>query len=342
MRLLKELSRRDLVVFLGPGGVGKTTTAAAAALEAAKTRKTLVLTVDPARRLADALGVTVGNEATPVEGGLSAMMLDTKVALDRLVLRHAPDPDRARRILQSRFYRQLSDAFAGSEEFVAMGALDDILARREFDLVVVDTPPSQHAVDFLTVNDRLLRVYESGAVRYLVRPTAVLRLAGGRLVQAASRFTAQGYVDEVVEFLLLFDRMFLEMEPRVRRMREILSDPARTSLNLVLAPEFDSLHEGEAMVREVARRTGLSFSSVVVNRVFPARRSGAPRGEGPVAEVLAFYDALAAWQAEALAYARHALAAEVVVAPAIPGSVHDVDGLRRLADGLFRGRPIDL
>ena len=232
LALSEQLRTKQLVVFLGTGGVGKTTIAAAAALEASRHRKTLVLTIDPARRLADSLGVKLGSEVASVRPNLDALMLDTKAALDALVRRYAGSQDTLRRILKSRFYEQLSDAFAGSEEFVAMGALHDLMADGKYDLIVVDTPPSAHAIEFLRVNKRLIRVYESGVVKYLFRPTRFLRLGGGYMAQMLSRWTSNEYVEEFGEFMTTFDQMFADMEQRVRAIDAVLTDPARTSLNV--------------------------------------------------------------------------------------------------------------
>jgi len=164
--LREALRTKQLVVLLGTGGVGKTTISATCALEAARQgRRTLVLTIDPARRLADSLGVKLGSEVVNVAPNLDALMLDTKAALDALVRRYAPSGETLARILRSRFYEQLSDAFAGSEEFVAMGTLHDLLQDGRYDVIVVDTPPSTHAIDFLRVNKKLIRVYDSGVVK---------------------------------------------------------------------------------------------------------------------------------------------------------------------------------
>jgi anion-transporting ArsA/GET3 family ATPase len=362
--LERALATKKLVVFLGTGGVGKTTIAAASALHASRTRRTLVLTVDPARRLADSLGVKLGSEVANVRPNLDALMLDTKAALDALVRRYAHDARTLHRVFESRFYEQLSDAFAGSEEFVAMGALHDLVADGQYDLVVVDTPPSAHAVEFLKVNRKLIRVFDSGVVKYLFKPTRILRLGGGAMMQMLTRWTTNEYVEELAEFMVTFDQMFRDMETRVRAMDTILDDPARTSLHIVATAEEESVPRAAKLHRDVTQGLGLRVDSAIVNRYHPRLpgmevtdlldsppfRAGTVRRLAAAAHVDAdaaerflddaikaarFYDSLARDQAR---YAE-ALRAEVPVpmrlVPAMEGSVHDLDGLERVRAALF-------
>ncbi|HEX2022714.1 MAG TPA: ArsA-related P-loop ATPase [Candidatus Thermoplasmatota archaeon] len=365
MTIARQLATRRLVVFLGTGGVGKTTIAAASALQAARMgRRTLVLTIDPARRLADSLGVKMGSEAVRVRENLDAMMLDTKAALDALVTRHAKSPETLRAILASRFYEQLSDAFAGSEEFVAMGALHDLLADGRYDVIVVDTPPSSHAVEFLKVNRKLIRVYESGVVKYLFRPTRFLRVGGGGMARVLARWTTSEYVQEFGEFMTTFDEMFADMEARVRRMDEIVTDPSRTSLNLVATAEEESVPNAARLYREVVEGLRLPVSACVVNRAYPrlrgmeittmlddpAYRAGARRrladaaraddGEAEAflrdaVEAARFYDALATDHERYAARLREGVPVPSLTVPAMPTSVHDLAGLERVREALF-------
>ncbi len=364
MNLEQALATKKLVVFLGTGGVGKTTIAAASALHASRTRKTLVLTVDPARRLADSLGVKLGSEIVNVRPNLDALMLDTKAALDALVKRYAHDARTLHRILNSRFYEQLSDAFAGSEEFVAMGALHDLIADGQYDLVVVDTPPSAHAVEFLRVNRRLIRVFESGVVKYLFKPTRFLRLGGGAMMQLLTRWTSNEYVEEMAEFMVTFDQMFRDMETRVRAMDEVLNDPARTSLHVVATAEEESVPRATRLYRDITQTLGLRVDSAIVNRYHPrlpgmevtemldnpAFRAGSVKRIGAAARVdpdaaerflddaikaARFYDGLARDQARYADKLREEMPVPVRVVPAMQGSVHDLAGLERVRAALF-------
>ncbi|MHB8604289.1 MAG: ArsA family ATPase [Thermoplasmatota archaeon] len=365
MRLGDQLRTKKLVVFLGTGGVGKTTIAAAAALEASAHRKTLVLTIDPARRLADALGVDLGKDAVEVRPNLDAMMLDTKAALDSLVRRYAPNAETLDRVVASPFYAQLSDAFAGSEEFVAMGALHDILADGKYDVVVVDTPPSKHAVDFLAVNRKLIRVFDSGVVRYLFKPTRFLRLGGGYVAQSLARWTSADFLEDVAEFMVTFDEMFMEMESRVRTMERLVRDRDRTSLNIVTSAEPETAPLAIELYREVTERLALRVDSCVVNRYYP-RLKGMENvrelaAEGPFREgairivaestkrdldearaflddavaAALFYGALAREHEGALETLEREVAAPKHFVPALAHSVHDLDGLEQVRRHLF-------
>lgn len=365
MSLEQELRAKRLVVFLGTGGVGKTTIAAAAALEAARGRKTLVLTIDPARRLADSLGIKLGSEIANVAPNLDALMLDTKAALDALVKRYAVNQETLHRIFRSRFYEQLSDAFAGSEEFVAMGTLHDLLVDGRYDVIIVDTPPSTHAVEFLKVNQKLIRVYESGVVKYLFKPTRFLRLGGGYMMNVLSRWTSSEYVEEMAEFMTTFDQMFQDMETRVRTMQAILGDPARTGYVIVATAEEESVPHTTRLYREVTQGLGLPIGACVVNRAYPrlkgmdvttavesfdyragalrrlAAATGASLDESAeflddAVKAAQFYEAIASDHEKYAAQLRSEVPVPFRTVPAMPGSVHDLAGLEKVRAALFR------
>lgn len=355
------LREKRLAVFLGPGGVGKTTISAACALQAARSRRSLVLTVDPARRLADAMGMRLGAHEARVAPSLDAAMLDTKQALDELVTKYAPSPEVLQRILRSPFYAQLSDAFAGSEEFVSAGKLFEYLQAGAYECIVVDTPPAAHALDFLEVPERLVRVFDSGAVQWLFKPSRVLRLAGGKAAHFLARWTSQQYLEDMATFFLQFDRMFLEMEERVRGMRAILTDPAQTGIAIVAAPEAPSLATAEVFYRELTERLRMPVDAVVVNRVLakPPSATGlrvdeleellrtglrsAPGVAASEVEELAHaiavgaerYRVLAMTQQEAIARFAKALDCEVVQVPALAESVSSLEGLEGLRAAMF-------
>ncbi|MCA1813804.1 MAG: PhoH family protein [Halobacteriales archaeon] len=361
MTLQSQLRDKRLVVFLGAGGVGKTTIAAACAVQAARERETLALTIDPARRLADALGVRLGAGETRVEGRLSAAMLDSKQALDDMVRKYAPDQERLQRIMASPFYAQLSDAFAGSEEFVASGQLYELLQQQRYELVVVDTPPSKHALDFLEVPERLVKVFDSGAVSWLFKPTRLLRLAGGRATALLARWTSQRYIEDVADFFTQFDRMFLDMEQRVRAMRGILTDPAQTAIAIVALPEPASMLAARTFHRELTERLRMPVDAIVVNRVLtnpPPQRGVSDEelarllakalehsGTVPRAHVeplsqgvvrgASLYRAMAQHQQEAIRALASEVACEVVQVPALPESVSSLAGLEKLRAAMF-------
>jgi anion-transporting ArsA/GET3 family ATPase len=359
--LATMLRDKRLAVFLGPGGVGKTTIGAACALQAARQRETLALTIDPAKRLADAMGVRLGAREVRVQGKLSAAMLDTKQALDELVTKYAPGPEVLQRILRSPFYAQLSDAFAGSEEFVSAGKLYEYLQEQRYELVVVDTPPSKHALDFLEVPQRLVRVYDSGAVQFLFKPTRLLRMAGGKATMFLARWTSREYLEDLASFFLEFDDMFLDMEQRVRAMRGILTDPAQTGIAIVAAPEPASLEVARVFYQELTERLRMPVDAVVVNRVLmnPPRDPGF--GEEELRKLLAaalrkspavpltladelaagiargagIYRAMAAQHEQGIQALQREVACEVVQVPALPEPVSSLEGLERLRASMF-------
>lgn len=359
MKLAQQLREKDLLVLLGAGGVGKTTVSAACALEAAKHRRTLVLTIDPAKRLADAMGITLGSEVTEVRPGLDALMLDTKKALDDLVEKYAPSPETLQRIMRSQFYAQLSDAFAGSEEFVAMGTLYELLHDEgDWEVIIVDTPPSKHAVDFLDVNRRLIRVFDSGVVKWVFKPTRILRLGGGYVARALARWTSTEYLEEVADFVVTFDDMFLDMEDRVRTMQGILTDQSRTGINLVTSAEEESVPVSLGLRDEVVENLGLHVDAAVVNRVLPMLRGLTPRTDTDAARkaleahgvsreaasafvddaelALTFYATQAQDHARNMGEIREALDADdLLTVPALGESVHDMEALERVRAELF-------
>jgi anion-transporting ArsA/GET3 family ATPase len=197
----ERLLDKRIAVCVGAGGVGKTTLAAAIGLSAARRgRRAVVVTIDPARRLADALGVgTLDNQpraiprdvlaglSVPEEGALFAMMLDMKRTFDELVARFAADDEARERILQNSIYQHVSDALAGSAEYSAMEKVFEISERQEFDLIVLDTPPSQHALDFLEAPERLLEFLDSRLVHVLVHPALAAGRFGVRVFQRGTR-----------------------------------------------------------------------------------------------------------------------------------------------------------
>jgi len=359
--LASVLREKRLAVFLGPGGVGKTTVSAACALQAARQRRTLALTIDPAQRMADAMGIALGAKETRVAPGLDVAMLDTKQALDELVAKYAPSPERLQDILHSSFYQTLSDAFAGSEEFASAGKLYEYLQAQRYDLILVDTPPSKHALDFLEVPERLVRVFDSGAVQWLVKPSRVLRIAGGRFAEVLGRWTSQRHLEEMAEFFLQFDAMFLDMEQRVRAMRTILTDPAQTGIVLLATPEPASLRAALRFHAELTERLRLPVDALVVNRVLPdpPRDSGVPSRElvalyrgalehvagadpGLAEEVAAgmvedmeHYRAAAEVQQRCLADLAKQVDCEVVQVPMLPEAVQSLEGLERIRAAIF-------
>ncbi|MGH0032225.1 MAG: ArsA family ATPase [Myxococcota bacterium] len=281
------LRERRIVVCVGCGGVGKTTVSASLALEAARAgRRALVLTIDPARRLADALGVgDLGDEPqairrtlldaldVPPEGALSAVMLDMKRTFDDLVARFAEDESARERILTNPIYQHVSDALAGSVEYSAMEKVYQLASGGDYDLIVVDTPPAQHALDFLEAPRRLLEFLDSRLVNLLIHPAFAASRLGVRLFQRSTRrvfrvieqVTGMGFLEDVSEFLLAFEGMSEGFRRRAGEVRRLLEGP-ESAFVLVAGPERESVVQSEQFLDRL-EGFGVELVGLVANRV---------------------------------------------------------------------------
>ncbi|MGP8058579.1 MAG: ArsA family ATPase [Acidimicrobiales bacterium] len=353
---LAELAAgRRVVVCCGPGGVGKTTVSATFALQGARAgRRACVVTVDPARRLADSLGVdSLPNTPTKVEGDwpgeLHALMLDTKGTFDELVERYAKTPEQAQSIQTNRLYRNLAGALSGTQEYMAMEKLYELTEDGSYDLVVVDTPPTRNALDLLDAPRRLTHFLENRLFRALLLPTrAYLRavsLAAQALLRTISKVAGAEIVEDAVSFFQAFEGMEEGFRNRAAAVRELLSDPA-TAYVVVTSPRPDAVEEAAFFAGRLAE-TGVHPDALVVNRVHPTFAAGDPLPEAPAGSDLgALAQNLA--QLEAVAEREEAAYAELVgrVAPAPVGrvallgsDVHDLGGLGLVADSLFGPAP---
>ncbi len=281
------LAGHRVLVCVGSGGVGKTTMAASLALAAALSgSRAIVLTIDPARRLADSLGVgPIGNAPRPVPldpfpnakgGSLDAMMLDQKGSWDALVERHAPTPEIAARIRKNPFYQQLSETFAGSQEYMAVEQLGALVASGRWDLVVVDTPPSQHAIDFLEAPQRLLGFLDRQVVRWFVSPTGgfgwsafqAMNRTAGFLLRRLEEATGLATLGQVGDFFNDMSGLFDGFEERFHRVMGLLRDPA-TAFLLVASPDEQVLGQVEFLSGRMAAME-MPLKGVIMNRVHDA------------------------------------------------------------------------
>ncbi len=281
MTLAGLLTERRLVLCVGSGGVGKTTSAAAIAVAAARQgRRTAVLTVDPAQRLRDALGLGEDDgrphRVTTASGvQFDAMLLDVKRTFDELVIGLASTPEQARRILENRLYQNLSGTLAGSAEYMAVESVLRLAETGDYDLLVVDTPPARHAVDFLDAPRRLLALLDSRAFSILKDPASILPAAGSRLagmvlagvLRGLERFTGIGLVKEIGEFVRVIEDLTGALRDRVAQVDALLKSDA-TGLLLVTAPEPRLIGETEELARALAA-VHLRVHGVVVNRMLP-------------------------------------------------------------------------
>ncbi len=344
-----------VIVCAGPGGVGKTTVAAVIALDAARLgRRACVITVDPAKRLADALGVaTLTNVPAPVEGdfpgSLHALMLDTKGTFDDLVARYARSEAQAEAIRQNRIYRDLTGMLSGTQEYMAMEKLYELTESGQFDLVVVDTPPTRNALDLLDAPRRLTRFLDNRLFRALLAPTRaslrLLSLATRALLRTISRVAGAEIVQDAVDFFQAFEGMEEGFSDRAAAVRRLLADPS-TAYVLITSPRPDSIEETAYFAAKLTE-TGVAPAALVVNRVhlaFGPVDTGTAVGPGALAALLANHERLArtvAAENESLAALFEELPeCPVSRVPLLAGDVHDLEGLGTLADLLFADAPV--
>jgi anion-transporting ArsA/GET3 family ATPase len=349
---------RTIIVCCGSGGVGKTTTAAVIALEGARAgRRTVVVTIDPAKRLADALGLE-GLTDTPAlingdwPGELSALMLDVKSTFDALVTIYASGDDQAQRILGNRFYKNISGALSGTQEYMAMEKLYELHETTDFDLVVVDTPPTRHALDFLDAPRRLGRFLDHRLFRVLMAPSrGVLKpvnMAAQAFIRTVAKVVGADVIDDAIAFFQAFQGMEEGFRRRARRVNELLADP-QTAFVLVASPRRDTVEEAEYFAERLDE-AGIDVQALVVNRMHPTFGDpGLPEAIRERARTLAgtdlggLYSNLADFQLVASREEEHlaGLAATVEPAPVVrvpflSSDVHDLDGLAEIATHLYR------
>ncbi len=348
-----------ILVCCGAGGVGKTTTSAALALAAAEAgRSVVVLTIDPARRLAQSLGLTeLDNEPRRVDvpgaaGELHAMMLDMKRTFDDIVVAHST-PDRAQQILANPFYQTLSSSFAGTQEYMAMEKLGQLRASDQWDLIIVDTPPSRSALDFLDAPNRMSRFLDGTMIRLLMAPSrAGFKFASAGFLlfsRIVSKILGGQLLRDISAFVAALDTMFGGFRERATATYELLRRPG-TSFVVVASPEPDALREASYFVDRLSADQ-MPLAGLVVNRTHPPATAAlsATRAAAAAEEVLEAGGPDAGLAAAALRVhaERMTLAAreqhladrftsahpEVAVrtVPAAAGDVHDLDGLRTMA-----------
>ncbi|MGH3354319.1 MAG: ArsA family ATPase [Nocardioidaceae bacterium] len=367
------LADRDvgIIVCCGAGGVGKTTTSAALALRAAEQgRRAVVLTIDPARRLAQSMGLTeLDNNPRPVSGvdtsaggGLDAMMLDMKRTFDEVVESHAT-PEKARQILSNPFYQALSSSFAGTQEYMAMEKLGQLHAdaRRtgRWDLILVDTPPSRSALDFLDAPERLASFLDGRFIRLLLAPAkgpARLLSAGlGVVTNALNRVLGTQMLRDAQTFIAAFDTLFGGFRARADKTYQLLQAD-ETAFLVVAAPASDALREAAYFVERLTEEQ-MPLAGLVVNRVTRCHApdlaeteaaAGAQRlelsGEHPVtAHLLRLHAEEMATVAREdhlrLRFTAAHPSVPTAEVPALATDVHDVEGLRAVGTAVA-GRPL--
>jgi anion-transporting ArsA/GET3 family ATPase len=289
-RLVDVLLERRILVCVGSGGVGKTTTAATLALAAARRgRRTLVLTIDPARRLANSLGLaSLGHQVQEVDralvrrgapndtGELHAMMLDQKQAFDEVVSRHARDPAAVQRILANPVYAQISSSLAGAQEYAAMAKLHDFDRSGQWDLVVVDTPPTAHALDFLDAPRKLSEAIDSPAIEWFRKLRgeggsrwSLVGKTGAFVLKRLAKFVGSQFIDDLGIFFTEFNDILGGFRQRAEETFALLRQP-RVGFVLVASPEPMAVREALAFHERLVS-AGMPFAGFVVNKVHLSR-----------------------------------------------------------------------
>lgn len=344
MSELKKLAaERSVIVCCGSGGVGKTTSAASLAVEAASLgRRACVVTIDPARRLADALGLgELTNEPKQVEGSWSgelwALMLDTKTTFDALVVKYSSDPVQAERIIQNRLYRNVSGALSGTQEYMAMEKLHELHATGRFDLIVIDTPPTRNALDFLDAPRRLTRLLDNRIFRLLIMPTQsylkVVSAATQRVLRTIARVVGAEVVDDAVAFFEAFEGMEAGFRERAQAVITLLSDD-QTAFVVVASPRRDAAVEAVFFAEKLVEAE-LGVDGVIVNRMQPAFGETDPKLPADASPALQLllenrneFAALAVSERDQMAdLAQAAGGAPVAYVPMLLDDVHDLSGL---------------
>ncbi|GAA1788638.1 ArsA family ATPase [Actinomadura chokoriensis] len=355
--------RTKIIVCCGSGGVGKTTTAAALGVRAAERgRDVVVLTVDPARRLAQSMGLSeLDNSPRKIEidgdGELHAMMLDMKRTFDEIVEAHA-DPDRAKQILANPFYQSLSSSLSGTQEYMAMEKLGQLHRSGAWDLIIVDTPPSRNALDFLDAPERMGRFLDGRFMKILAAPAKtggrfgvkVISAGFGMFTGAINKVLGVQLLRDVQTFVAAFDTMFGGFRERAEKTFKLLQTPG-TAFLVVAAPEPDALREASYFVERLAEER-MPLAGLVVNRVhesaadgLSAARSQAAaetleeRGEHTLtAALLRLHSARMQLAAREERLRDHFASTHptvpVTAVPAQAEDVHDLDGLRLVGEDL--------
>ncbi|MGI8460829.1 MAG: ArsA family ATPase [Solirubrobacterales bacterium] len=363
----RMLAGKKVCVCAGSGGVGKTTTAAAIACGmAARGKKVAVLTIDPAKRLADSLGLPeLGNVERQVDpalfeaegidlagGELWAMQLDAKATFDDVVAKHAPDAETRDQILENRIYKQISNAVAGSQEGMAMEKIFEIPPEDRYDLLVLDTPPSRNALDFLEAPKRLTQFIEGRSLQVFLRPTGFGMKVFGRGsamgLSVLKRITGVDLLQDIAEFFQAFSGMVGGFRERARRVNELLADE-QTSFLVICGPQDVPVAEAVYFHRKLVEAK-LPFGGVIVNKVHYASEEAGSKSLGRdlgkalgdedlaarVAANFADYQALAARDTENIArLTREMNARRVIRVPYLDEDVHDLGGLAEINRYLF-------
>ncbi|MDL1872287.1 ArsA family ATPase [Deltaproteobacteria bacterium PRO3] len=362
------LERKKVLICCGSGGVGKTTTSAALALYAASMGyKTIVLTIDPAKRLANSLGIQkidfqekeipkaeLRRAGIEPKAPLFAMMLDTTRTFAALLLKYAPSEEKAQVILQNKLYQHLSNMIAGSQEYMAMEKLYEVVQERDYDLVVLDTPPSRHALDFLDAPTKMSAMVGDSVMKWFLKPSLFVSKSSLQLLDRSVKRVFRTF-DKVAgfEFLQDLSQMLVSVsgllegfQDRAQKVELLLHDKD-TGFLLVAAPQPIPLREAEYFYRKI-QDNALPFAGFIFNRVQVLPEAGKPLPEGLKAKTRSEYQEMAylfkslaqrdeaeieAFQSR-MEFSRHGFVFKVM--PQLERDIHDLDGLYELGRKLFQ------
>ncbi|MBI2082117.1 MAG: ArsA family ATPase [Deltaproteobacteria bacterium] len=358
MNLSTSMRDKKIIVCCGSGGVGKTTLAASIALWAAKNgRKTIVLTIDPAKRLATALGLdTLGLEPQIVRGTaggapLYAMMLDTKRAFDRLIEKYAVSSTAQKTILENRLYQHLSSMISGSQEYMAMEQLYELFRRQEFDLIVLDTPPTRHALDFLEAPQKMIQLVSHSALKWFLKPGIFASRVGFGMLQKGAKIfhvfdklAGFEFLKELSEMLALMEGLLGGFHDRAESVYELLRQEIVGFL-LVTSTSSVAIQDALYFYRQMSDRD-LPFLGFIVNRVLAgvsdssSKRLASLSAElrSRVLSVLDQYQQLADRDREAIALLKKMGGKKnyYFTIPFFSEDVHDLEGLLKVSEALFQ------
>ena len=367
--LARALAERRVVVVCGAGGVGKTTTAAALAVHAAvQGRRVLVCTIDPSRRLATSLGLQklpdkprrldLGKAGLDPDGEMWAMTLDTKKTFDELVEKHAGSAEARRRILDNRFYQKISAALAGSHEYMAMEKMLELSDDGRFDLVVLDTPPTRHALDFLEAPERMMGFLDASVLRWFLKPyfvagrlTLKVATATGRVaLKLVDRYLGLQFLQDLSEFFLAFESMYAGFKERAAEVHRILRVES-SGFVLVASPARVAVDEA-LYFHQRLQDAGMPFVATVVNRAHPDPAEAGParprRRKGAAADIdadlaralLQAYDdlhRLARAERRVVSRLEVDTGEPLLLVPELESDVHDLRGLALVAQLMLGG-----
>ncbi len=289
----------EVIVCVGTGGVGKTTVSSAIGMTGALGgKKTLVMTIDPAKRLAQSMGIKeLKNTPTPVplkalqqcgqpiRGSLDAMILETQTTFNNLIKKYSSSPQKADAILNNSYYHYVSGELAGSEDYMAMEKLYEIKKDYDYDLIVVDTPPARHAINFLTAPNRLIQLISSGVLKWLIRPSTsmsmigfnILNRAPQKIVKLLKSYVGLEIVEELTEFFSEFNDLYSGFKSRAKEVHDLLASP-RVQFYMVTAPTREAIEEA-VYFYSIMKGYEIHFAGFIVNKIHPLLYNDAGRAQ---------------------------------------------------------------